>query len=109
MAMGKRQVIQTKHSNGKVHEKYEIAVEAKGMKFRDGEYTKWWETGGKKMKCSYKKGKLDGVMTNWDYNGLKLDELLFKEGELVEVKWLRDQMRARQIAIVFGLKGIYKA
>ena len=107
--MAKKQVIQTKHENGKIREKYEVTAGAKGSKLRDGDYTEWWEHGGKKSKCSYKNGKLDGVMTDWDYNGLKLDELVFKEGELVEVKMLIDQMRARQIAIVFGLKGIYKA
>lgn len=105
--MAKKQTIQTKHENGKVREKYEVAVVAKGVKLRDGDYTEWWEHGQKKSKCSYKNGKLDGLMTDWDYNGLKLDELMFKDGELVEVRWLKDSARARQMAIVYGLRGIY--
>ena len=52
-------------------------------KIKDGLHTEWDENGEKKSEGIYKNGKLDGLWVEWYENGQKDYEQTYKDGRYV--------------------------
>jgi hypothetical protein len=78
---GKVEVVEEYWPNGKLRVRREVLRQPDGTLMDHGNYTCWFDHGGKEYEAVFLHGQVNGVATRWHRNGVKASEQHYANGK----------------------------